>query len=69
MLGDKPLIDHTYIHTQTKNEYKVVELGKIKCPESVIGTMQYSMFVPIILRDFMEELFKVLCLILKILKI
>lgn len=34
MLGDKPLIDHTYIHTQTKNEYKVVELGKIKCPES-----------------------------------
>ena len=27
MLGDKPLIDHTYIHTQTKNEYKVVESG------------------------------------------
>ena len=69
MLGDKPLIDHTYIHTQTKNEYKVVELGKIKCPESGYWYDAVSMFVLIILLDFMEELFKVLCLILKILKI
>ena len=61
MLGDKPLIEHTYIHTQTKNEYNV--------PKAVIGMMQYSMFVPIILRDFMQELFKILYLILKMSKI
>ena len=34
MLDDKPLIGHTYIHTQTQNEYTVNELGKLKCPES-----------------------------------
>lgn len=34
MLEDKPLIEHTYIQTRTGNEYKIVAIGKIKCPES-----------------------------------
>ena len=34
MLDDKPLIEHTYIQTRSKIEYKVVAIGKIKCPES-----------------------------------
>ena len=33
MLDDKPLIEHTYIQTRSKIEYKVVDIGKIKYTE------------------------------------
>lgn len=32
MLTDDVLIGHNYIHVQTKNEYTVMEFGKLKCP-------------------------------------
>ena len=32
MLSDEPLIGHNYIHVRTKNEYTIMEFGKLRCP-------------------------------------